>query len=220
MNKLWLRWKRALWCTAFGASLITLKSKVQFVLWEWRGRPGAPPDPFKHRLLTSIARQYGLSILVETGTYTGKTVAAIEHAFDRVYTIEVDAALYEAARKRFAQSQKIEVIHGDSGIALGELMGRIDRPALFWLDAHYSWGFTGRGQKDVPVLEELMHISNGATASGGHVILIDDIRSFDSDPMYPVLEEVRKAVAQHLPDYDFKIEHDIMRITPPDAPRN
>ena len=152
MNKLWLRQKRAIAGTALGASLTTLKSKGQFVLWEWRGRKGPPPDPYKHRTLIAMARKYGLSILVETGTYTGKTVAAVEHAFDRLYTIEVDAALYEAARKRFAQSQKIEVIHGDSGLMLGELMGRIDRPALFWLDAHYSWGFTGRGQKDVPVL--------------------------------------------------------------------
>ena len=167
-----------------------------------------------------MARKYGLSILVETGTYTGKTVAAVEHAFDKVYTVEVDAALYEMARKRFAQAQKIEVIRGDSGIVLGELMGRIDRPALFWLDAHYSWGFTGGSRKDVPVLEELAHIFNRAAASDGHVILIDDVRNFHVGSMYPVLEEVRELVASHLPDYDFKIEHDIMRITPPDAPRN
>ena len=53
------------------------------------------------------------------------------------------------------------------------------------------------------------------------MILIDDVRFFGtSPPAYPVIEEVRELVASHLPDYDFKIEHDIMRITPPDVPRN
>ena len=199
MNKLWLRLKRA--------AQNTVSEK-----WNTSTLPAV-----KHQTLIQTAREYGLPILVETGTFRGDAVARVEHAFERIYTIEVDDALYEAARKRFRQSSKIEVLHGDSVVVLEQLMNSIDRPALFWLDAHNKWSIDGwQDHSDSPILEELAHISD-ATAHNAHVILIDDVRCFGAtgSPGYPSLKEVCELVASRIPDYDFRIEHDIMRILPP-----
>jgi hypothetical protein len=43
---------------------------------------------------------------------------------------------------------------------------------MFWLDRHYSGGFTAKGEKDCPIIEELDAISNGSHLK--HSILIDD----------------------------------------------
>ena len=104
----------------------------ELIEWERNGKPGSPPHLFKQRTLKSFSKRFGLDILVETGTYFGDMVAAMKQDFDRIYSIELSKELYEKAKKRFRNQEKIELIHGDSGIELGNLMDRIDRPALFW----------------------------------------------------------------------------------------
>ncbi len=187
-------------------------SKRIISAWERDGRPVPPPPEVKHRTLIDYARKYGLSILVETGTLMGGTVAAVEHAFDRVYTIEIDDTLFKAASKRFEQARNIEVIHGDSGVVLGKLMAMIREPALFWLDGHYSGGITGRGAKDTPILEELTAIFNAPDL--GHVIIIDDARDFGTGPDYPGLGELIEFIQSGGSGYDVVVRDDSIRATP------
>ena len=171
-----------------------------------------PPHVVKQGVLRSYARRYDLKIFVETGTYRGDMVEAMKPLFEKIYSIELSEQLCDAARKRFQADRHVELIHGDSGKELGRIMERIDRPALFWLDGHYSAGETARGEHETPVREELEHIFRAPDL--GHVIVIDDARAFGTDPAYPTFEELGKYVRSRRPRARVLVEDDSIRITP------
>jgi hypothetical protein len=193
--------------------LFLLKRKQGIEIKKWKtGATGFPPHIIKQRTLRSYAKKHHLSILVETGTYYGDMVAAMQRVFDRIYTIELSTDLYERAKLRFAAHESIEVINGDSGVELEKLLPRIDRPALFWLDGHYSGGETVRGERDTPIFEELRHILGAPDR--GHVIIIDDARLFGKDPGYPALEDLKKIVYSLRKNSEIHVADDMIRITP------
>jgi len=140
-------------------------------------------------------------------------VEAMKYCFDYIYSIELSKELYENAKKRFDGDRRVEIIHGDSGVELGKLLDRIDQPALFWLDGHYSAGVTARGYKDTPIYEELTHIFN--TQNSEHVVIIDDARNFGNDPAYPTIKELSDFIKTKKPDAKIEVEYDSIRITPP-----
>lgn len=190
----------------------TRRQKRELMEWYRNGRPVPPPHIVKQRTLRSFADRFGLMILVETGTYFGDMVAAMKDDFDRVYSIELSKELYEKARRRFRDEEKVELIYGDSGTELGKLIHRLDKPALFWLDGHYSAGVTARGDKDTPIYEELTHIFNAQDI--GHVIIIDDARCFETDAAYPCIEELSKFIKSKRSNVSITVEEDSIRVTP------
>lgn len=153
---------------------------------------------------------YGRSTptLIETGTYEGATVAACLGHFERIYTIELDQALYNAARDRFANEPTVTVIHGDSCTELSRLAVDVTGPVLFWLDAHYSHGETAKGPHDPPLPWELSAILGRGEPD---VILIDDARHMGVLPHYPSIKEIRKLVGKRASG--FEVRRDIIRIT-------
>jgi hypothetical protein len=180
--------------------------------WEARGRPIPPPHAAKQDVLRGYAQRYRLKLFVETGTYRGEMVEAMKPLFEKIYSIELSERLFAAARRRFRWDRHVELIQGDSGRELGRIVARIDQPALFWLDGHYSAGVTARGEKDTPIFEELDHILRAPDL--GHVIVIDDARYFGSDPGYPTLEDLRRYVFSKRPNVRVTVEGDSIRITP------
>jgi hypothetical protein len=180
--------------------------------WERKGKPVPPPHIVKQRTIRHYAEKYKLEILVETGTYYGDMVEAMKKYFDHIYTIELSSELYKVAKKRFQKEKHVEVIHGDSGKVLKNLMKRISKPALFWLDGHYSAGVTARGEKDTPIYEELQHILSKRDI--GHVIIIDDARCFGTDAGYPTLEELKEFIKARRQEVLISIQDDNIRITP------
>lgn len=184
--------------------------------WERAGRPAPPPHLAKQRTLTEYAREQGLRILVETGTYYGDMVEAMRHDFDRVYSIELSAELFERAKRRFKKARNVELVRGDSGIELGAIVQRLEQPALFWLDGHYSGGETAKGRDETPIYAELEHVLTGSDS--GHVVIIDDARLFGTDPAYPTIEELRAFVSAMRPDHHIEVLDDSIRITPGEPP--
>jgi hypothetical protein len=91
-------------------------------------------------------------------------------------------------------------------------MKKLDQPALFWLDGHYSSGETAKGDKDTPIYEELKHILN--FPGQGHVIVIDDARCFGNAPDYPDIEELSGFVRSRWPEVNIVVQDDSIRITP------
>lgn len=180
--------------------------------WERRGRPAPPPHLEKQRILKSYAKQFGLTVFVETGTYYGDMVEAMKSLFKDIYSIELSPKLFTQAQKRFRTDKNIELSCGDSGKELEKVVRKLDRPALFWLDAHYSAGVTARGEKDTPIFEELSYILSSREKR--HVIIIDDARCFGSDSAYPTIEQLRQFVESMRPDVDIVVEMDSIRITP------
>lgn len=118
----------------------------------------------------------GYSCFVETGTFMGETIAAMYPYFDIVHTIEIQPQFHINAIDKFKNIPKIKCHYGDSSKVLPNLLNIIDKDTIFWLDGHWSSGNTGKGDKEVPLLEELQSIN---TLFKYHaVIIIDDYRLF------------------------------------------
>ena len=141
------------------------------------------PPLIKRRILMSYLRSRGLKTFVETGTFTGDTLAEVA-ADKTVQAISIELAdhYYRDAKRRFAGYQNVTLLHGDSGKLLPEVVDKLQTPALFWLDGHYSRGLTAKGALETPIRAELQAIFSSAIA--GHVILIDDVRCFDGSHDY------------------------------------
>jgi hypothetical protein len=185
--------------------------------WQSAGRPVPPPAAVKQQLLMEYGRRFGLSVLVESGTYVGLTVAACLRSFDRIYSIELDRELFLTAQRQFQPFEKVTILGGDSGSVLRTILSELSGPALFWLDAHYSGGITARGETDTPIQSELAAILGHHVRD--HVVLIDDAREFDGRNGYPRVEALRAMVADLRPGWSFALEDDVIRMhaQPPPA---
>jgi hypothetical protein len=174
--------------------------------------PTAPPYEFKASFVARKGREFGLNVLVETGTFKGEMLERQLNNFRRLISIELDEELYQGARRRFEAHPQVQLLQGDSGVKLAEAVKDLQEPALFWLDAHYSFGITAGREKDAPIFKELSCLTG--RQQHRDVILIDDARLFGFDFGYPGMRKVRKFVEHHWPDYQFKVESDIICILP------
>lgn len=164
----------------------------------------------KQRVIRDYARRFELPVFVESGTHVGNMVDAMRDAFQELYSIELAPALFEQCRARFAGLPHIHLAQGDSGEILGEVLAGIERPALFWLDGHYSAGITAKGPLETPIEKELAHIAAHRLAPR-HVILIDDARLFTGMGDYPHLRQLEDR-ASRAGFTSCTIEDDIIRI--------
>ena len=182
--------------------------------WERRGRPAPPPPVVKEKTIREYARKASIGTFIETGTLLGDMVEASRNAFDRLWSVELDEALFQRARQRFSEWPRIAILRGDSGQVLGELLPMIKEPALFWLDGHYSGVYqnnqTAKGVRETPIAQELEHIL--AHPVTGHVILIDDARLFVGCNDYPTIAGLREIIATKHADWVLDVKDDIIRI--------
>ena len=132
-------------------------------------------------LVLAIRDAFKVETFVETGTFMGETAAWAAGHFRRVVTIEAAASFAAAARKRFAEGL-VEVQEGNSVARLPALLKSLSRPAVFWLDAHWSGGATAGQDDECPLLEEI-RLLNGSRHE--HFILVDDARLFSAPPPRP-----------------------------------
>jgi len=166
-----------------------LVEKKQYNAWLKKGKPLPPPHLVKQNLLKSYKDKHKLNILIETGTYLGDMVYAQRNNFNSIYSIEIQSFLYEAAKRRFKNFKHINILKGDSGKVLNEIMPKINEPALIWLDGHYSGGITGKSDINCPIYSELGAIFS---TPNDNVILIDDANCFDGTNDYPTYENLEK----------------------------
>ena len=185
--------------------------KNQYDAWIKIGSPVPPPHEVKQMTIAEFQGKYGHSILVETGTYMGDMVEAQKRIFDRVYSIELGQELFENATKRFKYDSHISIFQGDSGKVLVDIIKLIDKPAIFWLDGHYSSGITAKAEKECPILEELDSIFNGKKLD--HVILIDDARCFVGENDYPTIDYLRSYILNKDSKYRMEIKNDVICFT-------
>ena len=137
-----------------------------------------PPE----ELVRLLQQTFALTDFIETGTYQGATAAWAAERFQRVVSIELSSLLYKAARHHYAGTPNIEVRHGDSGGVLRDLVPALEKPALFWLDAHWSGGPTAGEDYECPLLAEIAAIDASPLP---HFMLIDDARLFVAPPPPP-----------------------------------
>lgn len=185
--------------------------------WLQGGAVGPLPHSLKiltimHYVAVSKAR-----IFVETGTLQGSTSRAIAEAFGiQVYTIENSDHYFNLAKKNFAGLSNVEIIKGDSGTELARLLQKIDEPAVFWLDAHFSGGETARNDDGVTtaINGETLALINHHVRN--HVILIDDARHFGAPTHshYPTIDAMKALARMYFRRSTFSVQNDIIRIVP------
>jgi hypothetical protein len=117
---------------------------------------------------------------VETGTHAGHTIIALHKYFDKLYTVEIAEHLYNTCKEEFNKRgiNNVEIVLGDSVATLPLFIKKIETDTIFWLDGHCSGGSTGKGDKDVPLMEEIKAINDFPCRAA---IIIDDARLFGSN---------------------------------------
>lgn len=182
------------------------------LLREWAKEAGESKSPnlIKKRIIKDYAKKFGIHIFIETGTCLGQMVYANRDIFQRIYSIELDKQLWSGAQKLFRSYEHITILHGDSTKVLPLVLRDINEPVLFWLDAHYSGGFTTKGDKETPILNEIESIFSHRI--NNHVVLIDDARLFVGKSDYPTLETLRDFIQNRDPKLNFEVYDDIIRI--------
>jgi hypothetical protein len=164
----------------------------------------------KESVLRDYGGRFGLRTLVETGTYMGDMALAVADCFDHIITIELDPHLCHAAGRRLQHLSNVTVLQGDSAEVLPRVLQSLERPSLFWLDAHYCGWWTARGSLDTPIERELNAILSHAVRD--HVVLIDDASCFTGAGDYPSLDRLAEVVARHQPGASIEVADDIVRI--------
>lgn len=194
----------------YSPAAASLKMAFSVVKWFLGGKKGPPPHYIKARTILDLRKKFGLTALVETGTYLGQTVAATKNKFKEVHSIEISEKLYQRAKKVFQKDENVHLYLGDSATTLPQVISRLDQPTLFWLDGHYSGGITEKGDKETPIMKELEAIFSSPRK--GNVVLVDDARCFVGKNDYPTMDELRKQVLRFLPDASIQVKYDMIII--------
>ncbi len=133
-------------------------------------------------------------VFVETGTFDGHGIdLALAAGFERVFSVELDRRLYEAACIRYASDARVKLYYGNSPDVLPEMLSAAGGPATIWLDAHSGIS--------TPLPDELEAIL--ATGFSGHSILIDDVDLFGKPWAMVTLANIKSRLRAINPDYWF-----------------
>jgi hypothetical protein len=139
--------------------------------------PGAPFE-----IILDLAKLSGATTFIETGTYHGASTRWAAGHFESVFTMERAEGLYQQHHQALRALGNVEPLLGDSKNLLPKVVPRLaNKPAVFWLDGHWSGGETAGEDDECPLLSELETLSQRQ----GDVILIDDARLFLSAPPAP-----------------------------------
>lgn len=138
----------------------------------WKNSGDSVDGVWKEDLLRYLGTTFGLTILVETGTCEGSTLAKIHKSFEQVHSIELSAYYFRKSVENLTGRDNIHLYQGNSAKLLpGILQSIADVPTLFWLDAHGSGGLTAN--EGDPLADELKIIMDRRPDS---LIVIDDMK--------------------------------------------
>ena len=198
--------------TPFGA-LARLRRNRQLIKklrkWEKNGAVLPMPNFGKQRVVIEYIKGFSIDTFIETGTYKGKMVYSVIPHVKEIYSIELDITHFQNAQKRFIGYPDIHILQGQSGEMLPKVLKDIDKPCLFWLDAHWSGGSTARAEIQTPIMQEMQCIL-GHSRAAEHVVLIDDARCFTGEGDYPTLEGLESFIRNVWPDGIFEVKDDII----------
>lgn len=186
------------------------KLEKKYQTWKKQGVSGPMPDYGKQQVVLDYIKRFSPDVFIETGTYKGKMVYAVMPHIRPIYSIELDPAHFDNASRRFGRYPGIQIIHGQSGDILPELLKNVNNPCLFWLDAHYSGGSTAKGDLETPIMQEIDAILKHPYGEK-HILLIDDARCFIGKSDYPTVDGLRSFILRFFPDWVFELKDDIIR---------
>lgn len=180
-------------------------------LADWACRGYAAPSPAFVKRQVLLRHGAPRSTWIETGTFEGDTTAFLAQHAAKVISIEPEPRLYAAVVERFRGQPTVELQHGLSEDVLPRVLPQLKGNVSFWLDGHYSAGFTHKGPIDTPIVDELNAIGPAIAGWDKVAVLVDDVRCFEpTDPEFKDYPDrsflVRWAESHKLV---WMIEHDI-----------
>jgi hypothetical protein len=157
---------------------------------------------------------------IESGTFIGDGIQnAIDAGFETIYSIELSETFYKISSERFKDNKNVHILKGDSEKILKVILKKIDNPATFWLDGHWSGGETALGSQKTPILKELSLISTHHIKN--HTILIDDIRccgtpDFDNITLTEIIDHILRINPDYIIHFeDGYVPQDVLVAEPP-----
>jgi len=186
--------------------------KRQLKKWQRKGESIKSPYIVKEMTIREYQRKYGITTLIETGTYRGDMVEAQKKIFKKIISLELGIELFKKAQTRFINDKNVIIMQGDSGKILHNVLKDVNERSIFWLDGHYSAGVTAMGDKECPIYEELDAIFNNNKYN--HILLIDDARCFNGKGDYPTIDKLTKYVKNKNEKYQVEVKYDIIRVCP------
>lgn len=181
--------------------------RKEYLKWKIEGKPLPPPHLVKQLVIRKYRDNSRFKVLIESGTYMGEMVEAQRKYFTKIISIELSQTLFENAKNRLCKYKNIEILFGDSGELIKNIVANLDESAIFWLDGHYSAGNTAKGKIETPIINELEAILQSKIE---HIILIDDARLFGVSNDYPTIEYLKVFVGKA--GYSLMVEDDIIRL--------
>jgi len=159
----------------------------------------------KADLIRNVARQHpDRRTFVETGTAVADLPHALQGDFDRIVTIEMLTENYLSAANRMLPFPHVQVIHGDSGLILGDVLAKLG-PCIIFLDGHE---IADAGQS--ALRQEMVHVAHAPSKA---VVLIDDARLLTEERGWMSRQELgqwAKSYGYHSP----VIVDDVMHLDP------
>ncbi len=166
-----------------------------------RNALGYEGDTFIHEEIKGLIKEFGIEVIVETGTYLGATTRRFLEFGIPVYSFEIDPENYSKATT-VAKGAKIYQMDSVDGLKtyLPEIK---DKKILFFLDAHW--------EKHCPLLDELALIAQHGIKP---VIIIHDFKvpgkdfGFDSyNGQDFEFEWIRPALEKIYPQFTYYYNH-------------
>lgn len=175
------------------------------IYWNLTLKSSIPPNSYKRRNLQELCRKYQFENFIETGTYLGLTTVLIAEIIENIYTFEPYAPLYKNLEKKFSNFKNITLIKSESEKGLPELLKKINKNSIYYLDAHYSGDGTYFGDLETPIMKEIELILK---SNKFKLIVIDDARNFGSVPDYPTIKFLEQYVLSQSSHYNFYVKYD------------
>ena len=98
---------------------------------------GFGEDPHLIAAVRGLIKEYSVQSLVETGTLHGDTTVAMAQWGLPVCTIEIIEEQFDAVGGLLSRFSNVNQYLGSSPVVLDEILPGLERPILFFLDAHW-----------------------------------------------------------------------------------
>lgn len=135
-----------------------------------------------HIGISKYKDNFNLNTFIETGCWQGDGIGhAGSIGFEQIYSCDIGIQYVEDCRHKYPNAH---IEHCESMQFLKNLLPTVDRPTLFWLDAHFPEYYgTNESNEDyfIPLIPEIEIIKSFKPNYKNDVIVCDDIRNFRSD---------------------------------------
>jgi len=178
------------------------------ITWAIKGAKLPAPNYVKYRVLEREFLRSG--ICIETGTYLGETTSKLSKMYPLVVSIEPDEKLHSFVKMRLKRKSNVELVLGTSETRLSEVLSRVKdgSDVNFWLDGHFSGGFTFLGENVMPIIQELKVISDNLARLDSVVVAIDDFRDLSCSSSGDLSRDFLVKFAQEN-SLTWNVEHDM-----------